>query len=138
MTNVLGYVSTDLEAPFEGELDLENLDEWYQEKIDEAVRLILRKGPTLISRMAAYDPDTGAGIDPAFVKDKVIGAVLRVLRDPEGLESESEGNYSYKRNPVVASGNIWFTKDELADLGIGTAVVQRPRTVFASTRYGWP
>ena len=138
MTNVLGYTSTDLEAPYEGELDLENLDEWYQEKIDEAVRLILRKGPTLISRMAAYDPDTGAGIDPAFVKDKVIGAVLRVLRDPEGLESESEGNYSYKRNPVVASGNIWFTKDELADLGIGTAVVQRPRTVFASTRYGWP
>jgi hypothetical protein len=138
MANVLGYVSTDLETPYEGELDLENLDEWYQDKIDEAVRLLLRKAPTIVSRMAAYDPVTGTGIDPNFVKDKVIGAVLRVLRDPEGMQSETEGNYSYKRNPVVASGNIWFTKDELADLGIIATAAVRPRTVFASNRYGWP
>lgn len=138
MANVLGYVSTDLEASYEGELDLENLDEWYQEKIDEAVRLLLRKAPTIVSRMAAYNPETGEGIDPLFVKDKVIGAVMRVIRDPEGMQSETEGNYSYKRNPIVASGNIWFTKDELADLGITTATTAKPRTVWATTRYGWP
>lgn len=138
MSNALGYVSTDLEAPFEGELDLENLDEWYQEKIDEAVRLLLRRGPNLMQRMAEYDPVRGTGIDPQFVKDKVLNAVLRVLRDPEGMESETEGNYSYKRSPIVASGNIWFTKDELADLGIGNAATSVPRTVFAKNRYGWP
>lgn len=130
MSNVLGYVSTDLEASYEGDLDLENLDEWYQEKIDEAVRLLIRKVPTVVARMAA------GSIDPDFVKDKVVGAVLRVLRDPEGIQSETEGNYAYKRNPIVASGNIWFTKDELADLGVARA--DKPRTIFASNRYGWP
>lgn len=138
MSNVLGYVSTDLEEPFEGELDLENLDEWYQSKLDEAVRLLLRKAPALVTRMNAFDPVAGVGIDPQFVKDKVVGAVLRVLRDPEGLESETEGNYSYKRNPIVASANIWYTKDELADLGISTTQTVKPRTVFATNRYGWP
>jgi hypothetical protein len=130
MSNILGLVSTDLEASYEGELDLDNLDEWYQEKIDEAVRLLIRKVPTVVARMAA------GSIDPDFVKDKVVGAVLRVLRDPEGIKSESEGNYSYDRNPIVASGNIWYTKDELADLGV--VVADKPRTIFASNRYGWP
>lgn len=138
MSNVLGYLSSDLEEPFEGELDLDNLDDWYQSKIDEAVRLLLRKAPTIVARMAAYNSSLGTGLDPQFVKDKVIGAVLRVLRDPEGLESETEGNYSYKRNPIVASANIWFTKDELADLGITTTQTVKPRTVFATNRYGWP
>jgi hypothetical protein len=87
--------------------------------------------------MAAYDPSTAAGIDPAFVKDKVIGAVLRVLRNPEGIQSETEGNYSYKVNPITASGNVWYTKDELADLGVGVTA-DKPRTVFATNRYGWP
>lgn len=130
MSNVLGLVSTDLEASYEGELDLENLDEWYQEKLDEAVRLLIRKVPTVVARMAA------GSIDPDFVKDKVVGAVLRVLRNPEGIQSETEGNYSYKVNPITASGNVWFTKDELADLGAVRA--DKPRTVFASNRYGWP
>lgn len=137
MSNVLGYVSTDLEASYEGELDLDNLDEWYQEKLDEAVRLLIRKVPSIVARMAAHDPSTGAGIDPAFVKDKVVNAVLRVVRDPDStFKSESEGNYSYQRDPLASSSNIWYTKDELADLGAG--VVIKPRTVFASNRYGWP
>lgn len=138
MSNVLGYVSTDLEAPYEGELDLENLDEWYQDKLDEAVRLLLRKAPNLMARMAAYDAAKGTGLDPQFVKDKVLGAVLRVMRNPDGMLSETEGDYSYRLNPVVASANIWYTKDELADLGITDASTVKPRTVFASNRYGWP
>lgn len=138
MSNVLGYVSTDLEAPYEGELDLENLDEWYQDKVDEAVRLLLRKVPSIVVRMDTYDPVKGIGIDPMFVKDKVLGAVLRVLRNPEGFSSESEGNYSYELSPIVASANIWYTKEELADLGVVTSSTVRPRTVFAKTRYGWP
>ena len=138
MSNVLNYDSSDLEAAYEGELDLENLDEWYQAKLDEAVRLLLRKVPGVQSRMAAYNPATGEGIDPDFVKDKVIGAVLRVLRNPEGLLSETEGDYSYRLNPVVASANVWFTKDELADLGVSDSGSFTPRTVFAKNRYGWP
>lgn len=137
MSNVLNYVSTDLEGPYEGELDLETLDEWYQEKIDEAVRLLIRKVPNIVTRMAAYNPTTGAGIDPLFVRDKVLGAVIRVLRNPEGFMSENEGEYGYRMNPTEASANVWYTKDELADLGAGAASV-KPRTVFATNRFGWP
>lgn len=137
MANVLGYVSTDLEEPYEGQLDLENEDDWYQQKVDEAVRLLIRKVPNIQSRMAAYNPSTGAGIDPLFVKDKVLNAVIRVLRNPEGYRSETEFEYSYQRSPTEASANVWYTKDELADLGYGAAAV-RPRTVFSKTRYGWP
>lgn len=136
MANVLGIVSTDLEGPYEGELDLDKLDDWYQDKIDEAVRLLIRRAPSIVSRIANYDAGLGTGLDPAFVQDKVVNAVLRVIRDPEGLESESEGSYSYKRNPVVASGNIWYTKEELADLGIRTATTVKPRSIQTSTRYG--
>lgn len=136
MANVLGYTEADLETKYEGDLDFDNSD-WYMELIDEAVRLLLRKAPTIVARMAAYDPATGAGIDPEFVKDKVFNAVLRVLRAPDGFKSETEGNYSYEMNPVEASANIWYTKDELADLGAGV-VATKPRTIFASTRYGWP
>jgi len=137
MANVLGYVSTDLEEPYEGQLDLEELDDWYQQKVDEAVRLLVRKIPSIVARIDAYDPATGAGIDPLFVKDKVLNAVIRVLRNPEGFQSETEGEYSYRMNRTEASANVWFTKEELADLGYGTATA-KPRTVFASTRYGWP
>lgn len=138
MANVLGFVSTDLEASYEGQLDLDNEDEWYQQKIDEAVRLLLRKVPNVAARMAAYDETTGAGLDPEFVKDKVVGAVIRVLRNPDGYESETEGQYGYKFNKAEASANVWYTQDELADLGYRNAAAGRPRTIFASTRYGWP
>lgn len=137
MANVLGYVSTDLEEPYEGQLDLENLDDWYQQKVDEAVRLLIRKIPNIVARMDAYNPSTGSGIDPLFVKDKVLNAVIRVLRNPEGYRSETEFEYSYTRNATEASANVWYTQDELNDLGYGASAV-RPRTVFSTTRYGWP
>lgn len=137
MANVLGYVSTDLEEPYEGQLDLENLDDWYQQKVDEAVRLLIRKIPNIVARMDAYNPSTGSGIDPLFVKDKVLNAVIRVLRNPEGYRSETEFEYSYTRNATEASANVWYTQDELNDLGYGAAAV-KPRTVFATNRYGWP
>jgi hypothetical protein len=136
MANVLGYVSTDLEEPYEGQLDLEELDDWYQQKVDEAVRLLIRKIPNIQTRMAAYDGN-GSGIDPLFVKDKVLNAVIRVLRNPEGFRSETEFEYSYTRNATEASANVWYTQDELNDLGYGAAAV-KPRTVFATNRYGWP
>lgn len=138
MSNALGIEVQDLESTYEGELDFEELSDWYQQKIDEAVRLLIRKIPSIVPRIAAYNAVTGTGLDPEFVKDKVLNAVMRVLRDPEGISRETEGNYSYERNPIVASGNIWYTKDELADLGLEIAVVDKPRTIWATNRFGWP
>lgn len=54
--------------------------------------------------------------DPArlpLIADAIENAVMRVLRNPDGLRSESEGDYSYTANPLDASGNIWFPAEDL-------------------------
>lgn len=48
-----------------------------------------------------------------LIQDVLENAVARVLRNPEGLKSESEGDYSYTLNSLDASGNIWFPDSEV-------------------------
>jgi hypothetical protein len=48
-----------------------------------------------------------------LIQDILENAVARVLRNPEGLKSESEGDYSYTLNALDASGNIWFPDSEI-------------------------
>jgi len=48
-----------------------------------------------------------------LIQDVLENAVARVLRNPEGLKSESEGDYSYTLNAMDASGNIWFPESEI-------------------------
>lgn len=52
-----------------------------------------------------------------LVKDTIIAAVSRVVRNPaaaEGLSSESEGGYSYSTSgPLDTSSNVWFPDSEL-------------------------
>ncbi len=45
-------------------------------------------------------------------------SVLRVLRNPEGYRSESDGDYSYIRSAVVASGRLNILDEEWALLGV--------------------
>lgn len=64
--------------------------------------------------------------DPARlpdVKDILENAVLRVLRNPEGARTESEGDYSIGYNPLDAAGNVWFPKEDLDDLAPAKASV---------------
>lgn len=49
----------------------------------------------------------------AIIQDVLENAVARVLRNPEGLRSESEGDYSYTVNALDASGNVWFPDADL-------------------------
>lgn len=43
-------------------------------------------------------------------------AVLRVMKNPDGKRQESIDDYSWQRDESVASGVLFFTDDELADL----------------------
>lgn len=45
--------------------------------------------------------------------------VLRVLRNPNGYDSETVDDYTYRRNAIMASGMLAVTADELADLTPG-------------------
>jgi hypothetical protein len=54
---------------------------------------------------------------PANVYKRVISdAVLRVMRNPDGYASENEGGYGYATRATVASGNLWFTDQDVAVL----------------------
>jgi hypothetical protein len=57
-----------------------------------------------------------------LIQDVLENAVARVLRNPEGLKSESEGDYSYTLNAMDASGNVWFPESEVdAIYSVGTS-----------------
>lgn len=127
MANPLSLDWQILKDRYEGELDSSN-SAFYQMKVDEAVRLLLRKCPGLQDKL---DKEL---LDPEFVKDVVAKAVLRVVRNPEGFTSESEGNYSYSLGNRVASGDLWYQDSELADLGCGISQ-DMPRTT--RIKLGW-
>lgn len=69
-------------------------------------------------------------------KRTIADAVLRVLRNPEGYQNESDGGYAYGLRPDVASGNLWFTVQDIATLA-GSTVSTLPGTISIGTDRGW-
>jgi hypothetical protein len=49
----------------------------------------------------------------------VCAMVLRILKNPNGYDSETVDDYTYRRNSLTASGLLVATSDELADLTPG-------------------
>jgi len=84
---------------------------WLDTLIRQAERRLRRHIPNLDTLSAA--PDTAA-----FIRDVIIAAVARVVRNPkvsEGYSSESEGSYSYSvASALTASAAIWFPDSDLA------------------------
>lgn len=87
---------------------------YVQGRLDAAHRLLRSKAPGLDARV-----DSGL-LDPDLVKDVIVEMVLRVLRNPSGFRSETDGDYSYSRDIQVASGRLMVTDDELEMLGFGS------------------
>ena len=133
MANVLDITLDQVTASYEGTIASQKFD-WVNQKIDEAVRELLAIIPDIPNRI-----DAGA-LDPELVADKVIAAVLRVVRNPTGIDQETEGDYSYRLRNTVASGDIWYQEKELTALGWIAPKQYAPRTVFtkASRGFGFP
>ncbi len=49
----------------------------------------------------------------ALIQDVLENAVARVLRNPQGIRSESEGEYSYTLNSADASANVFFPDSDV-------------------------
>ncbi len=83
-------------------------------RLDEAWRALQRERelPGLVARIEAGDPDL------ATVVDVIAAAALRVLRNPEGVESESGGidDYTESRKLADASQDVYFTSAEIRRL----------------------
>jgi hypothetical protein len=81
--------------------------------LDDAWALLIGRRPTLDADLAAGTVSTGNVI-------RVVSAmVLRILRNPEGKQSEQIDDYKYTRSELFASGLLHVTGDELADITPG-------------------
>nr|WP_241179679.1 Gp19/Gp15/Gp42 family protein [Pseudoclavibacter alba] len=73
-------------------------------------------------RLRIPDLDIRIDADPEFgqlLSDIEAEAVARVFRNPDGYTQESDGDYSYNINRLVASGLLAVTDDEWEQLGVG-------------------
>lgn len=70
-------------------------------------------------------------LTPGLYQRVIADAVLRVLRNPQGLASEGDGGYSYTTRATVASGNLWFTQDDVELLSGTVTQVVMPGTITA-------
>lgn len=118
----------------EGDLLTEFTEAQVQTQIEDAIDYLDNRWRAVIeSRLAS-------GLLSTRRFTRVISdAVLRVVRNPRGLTSENEGGYGYAQRPDVASGNLWFTADDLESLtGIRPTQAAVPKTVGIALDRGWP
>ena len=93
--------------------------------LDDAYAMLLGRRPNL-------EADVAAGtVTEANVVRVLCAMVLRVLRNPEGYDSETIDDYTYRRNAIVSSGALHVTSDELADVTPGRRIRRSVRlTVY--------
>lgn len=99
--------SVDVQKRFEGALSEAQLT-WVDVKILDAEALLI----THIPRLA--EPATTSSNDLVNARRVVADAVLRVLRNPAGIQQEEAGPWRVVRDRGAASGALFFTPDELA------------------------
>lgn len=106
------YASADdIADRYESQLSDEQLT-WVGVRVLDAEALLF----THIPRLA--DISLTSSSDQANAKRVVADAVLRVLRNPAGIQQESTGPWSVTRNRDTASGALFFTPEELATFRI--------------------
>jgi len=117
---------------YEGDLT-DFTDDFVQARLDEVVdKIESRWGATVQRRL-----DSGA-LKTRTYQAIVVRVAARLFRNPEGYESESEGQYDYRLRATVASGTLWFTDDDEADLtGIKPGTTRIPGTVGLTPRWGF-
>ena len=101
----------DVAKRYDGDLLSEFSETYIETQIADAVDYADSRWSALIeSRLAS------GTLTPNLYLRTISDAVLRVARNPGGLASENEGGYGYSTRANVASGNLWFTADDIANL----------------------
>ena len=104
---------TDVQSRLGRELDTAETD-LVTVRLADAERMIRRRVPDLDNQV------TAGTIDAEDVKQIQAEAVLRLVRNPEGYTSESDGNYSYQFSSQAASGKLEILAAEWQALGVQT------------------
>jgi hypothetical protein len=85
-------------------------------RLDDVELMIKARISDLDDRVTAGDPSEDVVI---MVEADV---VLRLLRNPEGIVGETDGNYSYQLNWANVTGRLTITDEDWALLGIRQSV----------------
>ena len=98
---------------------------WIEGKIVDAEILLENRRGDLATWIAA-------GPDPEQRRVRVVHAVNRmierVVKNPDGLFTETDGNYSYGRDRSLASGEVYVSGTDWAFVGFGARRVSSVRT----------
>jgi hypothetical protein len=109
--------------------DLEDVtDRWGQAADDLITKAICRRLGDVERMIARRFKSEGMGtiqdqidadeLDPEDLKQVEAEAVLRIIRNLDGLYSENDGNYGYQVIQALASGVLEITTDEWYMLGV--------------------
>lgn len=102
-------------------------------RLEQVERQILRRIPDLADQI------TDGTIDQDDVVDIEAEAVLRVIRNPEGLFSEQDGSYGYQLSREAADNRLRITAEEWERLGIKPSrmfsIVPNPVAPVAPSAY---
>lgn len=85
-----------------------------ERRLEQVERLLRRRIPTLdlkVSLSETYRAD---------VVDIEADAVLRLVRNPEGYSSETDGGYTYQLQSDLSSGKLTITDEEWEILGVNS------------------
>lgn len=94
--------------------------------------LVQLKVPDIESRLAA------GTVDLALVRMVVCGAVLRVLKNLDGKDTESIEDYSYTFGAGAAPGTLFLTDDEIRMLAPQAPGSASTTAAFTIRPYGEP
>ncbi len=124
------------EIPTYSRVDVSDFDPNYLDgKLGEVVDQIKsRWGSVVASRLAS------GTLTERLFKAVVVRVAAREFGNEDGFKSESEGQYSYERNALVASGYLWFSDIDERDLTGRVAPKRAGRAGTATVRRqpGWP
>jgi hypothetical protein len=112
------FTVDDIQAGFEETIPVER-EEYVETKIAEAETRLRRRLGDLQAWIDAGDTAAARADRLDSLRIVVRNAVTRVLRNPKGFRSESEGNYNYQVDARTQSGTIWISEDDWALLGLG-------------------
>lgn len=83
-----------------------------ERRLAQVERMIIRRVPDLVAQV------TDGDIAEADVVQIEADAVLRVVKNPEGLWSETDGSYGYQLSREAADNSLRLLPEEWAVLGV--------------------
>ncbi|MDY6143743.1 MAG: Gp19/Gp15/Gp42 family protein [Arcanobacterium sp.] len=83
------------------------------------VPMLLERAMRVITRAASTYQVGVEELNTDAVRDVQTMLVARLLRNPSGYRSESDGQYTYSIDTTAANARMELTPDDLADLGLG-------------------